>query len=211
MKRFSVVTILLFSAIFLNAQNISISFRVNVSDELADEGMCLVKEDGGRTRTVPFSVRKTNSFEIAGKGKTELQFFVPGYAVLVKNINIESNTDLGTLELEPDINLLQGAEVSADNSHLTIENEAVTYDVSADPANRTQDLKTILTRLPFVRTDGPEKKLTVDAGRFLITVNSHRNVAMNESNLNYVTEILKGDGIKSIRINLSPHWRILKL
>ena len=27
---------------------------------------------------------------------------------------------------------------------------------------------------------------------------------MNESNLNYVTEILKGDGIKSIRINLSP-------
>ena len=204
MKRFSVVTILLFSAIFLNAQNISISFRVNVSDELADEGMCLVKEDGGRTRTVPFSVRKTNSFEIAGKGKTELQFFVPGYAVLVKNINIESNTDLGTLELEPDINLLQGAEVSADNSHLTIENEAVTYDVSADPANRTQDLKTILTRLPFVRTDGPEKKLTVDAGRFLITVNGRRNVAMNESNLNYVTEILKGDGIKSIRINLSP-------
>ncbi len=204
MKRFSLVALLLFPALCLYAQNITISFRVNVSDELADEGMCLIKEDGGRTRTVPFSVGKTNSFELACKGKTELQFFVPGYAVLVKNIYAESDTDLGTLEFEPDINLLQGAEVSADNSHLTIENEAVSYDVSADPANRTQDLKTILTRLPFVRTDGPEKKLTVDAGNFLITVNGRRNVAMNESNLNYVTEILKGDGIKSIRINLSP-------
>ena len=137
MKRFSLVALLLFPALCLYAQNISISFRVNVSDELADEGMCLIKEDGGRTRTVPFSVGKTNSFELAGKGKTELQFFVPGYAVLVKNIYAESNTDLGTLEFEPDINLLQGAEVSADNSHLTIENEAVSYDVSADPANRT--------------------------------------------------------------------------
>ena len=86
MKRFSLVALLLFPALCLYAQNISISFRVNVSDELADEGMCLIKEDGGRTRTVPFSVGKTNSFELAGKGKTELQFFVPGYAVLVKNI-----------------------------------------------------------------------------------------------------------------------------
>ena len=204
MKWFSVVALLLFPVLCLNAQSVSISFRINVSDELSDEGMCLVKQSGGRARTVSFPVGKTNTFQLEGKGKTELQFFVPGYAVLVKNLNVEADTDLGILELEPDINLLQGAEVSADNSHLTIENEAVSYDVAADPANRFQDLKTILTRLPFVRTDGPDKKLTVDAGRFLLTVNGRRNVALNETNLNYVTEVLKGDGIKSIRINLSP-------
>ncbi|MDY2878492.1 MAG: hypothetical protein SOT55_04200, partial [Candidatus Cryptobacteroides sp.] len=204
MKWFSVVALLLFPVLCLNAQSVSISFRINVSDELSDEGMCLVKQSGGRARTVSFPVGKTNTFQLEGKGKTELQFFVPGYAVLVKNLNVEADTDLGILELEPDINLLQGAEVSADNSHLTIENEAVSYDVAADPTNRFQDLKTILTRLPFVRTDGPDKKLTVDAGRFLITVNGRRNVALSETNLNYVTEVLKGDGIKSIRINLSP-------
>ena len=125
MKWFSVVALLLFPVLCLNAQSVSISFRINVSDELSDEGMCLVKQSGGRARTVSFPVGKTNTFQLEGKGKTELQFFVPGYAVLVKNLNVEADTDLGILELEPDINLLQGAEVSADNSHLTIENEAV--------------------------------------------------------------------------------------
>lgn len=202
--RFILLTLSILLSMNAFASELYICFKVKVAENLDNRAICIIQNEAGQSKTISFALNSEVKIPIEKTGKYHLEFYSPGFKVLSKEITIDDSINLGDIVLESERIELNEASISANSNHLQIANETISYDVSADPANLKRPLKSILTELPFVRKAGVKDELEVGDGNFIITVNGKRNLAISTKNINYVSEILKGDGIKSVSINLSP-------
>ena len=203
MKCIACIIGILLSAVSTLASDYKLTFCVKAEDALSEKGVCVVSGKDGSYHSKGFNVSQTVILEL-GQGQYKLEIFLPGCKKYTKEILLDKDCNLGNVMLETETLQLEGASVSAGSNHLSVINETISYDVSSDPANRTRPLKKILTELPFVKLAGAKEDLEVTTGTFLITVNGRKNLAINNSNVNYVAELLQGKNIRSISINLAP-------
>ena len=203
MKCIACIIGILLSAVSTLASDYKLTFCVKAEDALSEDGVCVVSGKNGSHQSKGFKVNQSVVLEL-GKGQYDLEIFLPGCKKYTKEILLDEDCNLGNVMLETETLQLEGASVSAGSNHLSVINETISYDVSSDPTNRTRPLKKILTELPFVKLAGAKEDLEVTTGTFLITVNGRKNLAINNSNVNYVAELLQGKNIRSISINLAP-------
>lgn len=114
---------------------------------------------------------------------------------------------LGTLALAQDGTVIDAAVVSAKGSGLTMDKGKITLDVAGDSLLRELPLKDILQRLPLVRVDPLGKSVSVQTGSFAITVNGRRSLILEDGNLDYVSELLRGRNLSSVSLNTAPTGR----
>lgn len=203
MKCIACIIGILLSAVSTLASDYKLTFCVKAEDALSEDGVYIVSGRDGSHVSKGFKVNQSVVLEL-DRGQYELEIFLPGWKKYTKEILLDEDCNLGNVMLEAETLQLEGASVSAGSNHLSVINETISYDVSSDPANRTRPLKKILTELPFVKLAGAKEDLEVTTGTFLITVNGRKNLAINNSNVNYVAELLQGKNIRSISINLAP-------
>lgn len=96
---------------------------------------------------------------------------------------------------------IDAATVSAKRRYVSSSVDGYAYDVSSDPEGAGLTSRELMTRMPFVTIEPKTNKLLVFGGNnFEITINGRRSALITEDNQEYLTKLLKGDKLKSIRL-----------
>lgn len=208
-RKFLTSSILLLSCIALAAQTTKVSGTVSVPDTSSKEwGVCYVSYGNGRPSQHKFTVSEPFSWQLRSPDASALLFVLPGYEDKSIPINADRESiDLGEITMTPDDKLLDAAIVSAESTRLKFDMGSVSLDVAGDSLLRCMNLKDVLSRLPLVSVSPETRTINVSTGRFAVTINGRKNLALNSTNIDYITELLKGENVLSVNLDTSPTGR----
>ncbi len=101
--------------------------------------------------------------------------------------------------------VLEQSVVTARASGISISGNLITYDVSQDSLAAVKSLGSLMTNMPLVTYDNVTKSLSVDgSSNICILLNGKKSLVINAGNYSYISELLRGRHLKSIKIDTAP-------
>lgn len=209
MRRLLSSSVLLLSCIAATAQVTEVSGMVSIPDTVSMEwGVCYAAQANGRSTQHKFTVRTPFKWKLRSSDTRTLLFVLPGHEDKIVDISTRTGrVDLGEIAMVPDDKLLDAATVSAEGTSLKFDMGNVSLDVAGDSLLRRMNLKDVLSRLPLVSVSPETRAINVSTGRFAVTINGRKNLALNSTNIDYITELLKGENVQSVSLDTSPTGR----
>lgn len=205
-------SVLLLACVAAAAQEFNLSGVVSTPDTSSREwGVCYISSGADKVASYKFTVGETFHWTLRAPGAYSLSFVMPGYVgKSVEVVAREGMEDigLGDIRMLGDEHLLDASTVSAEGTRLYFDRESVTLDVAGDSLLRRKSLKDVIARLPMVVINRESNSIELSSGNsFAVTVNGRKNLALSGSNIDVVSDFLKGENVKSVTINTAPVGR----
>ncbi|MGN1215778.1 MAG: outer membrane beta-barrel protein, partial [Candidatus Cryptobacteroides sp.] len=115
--------------------------------------------------------------EGVASGKYVFKAEIMGYKILSREIEVKGNLDLGILKMDPDVQAIDAAKVTATGNPIIIKKDTIEYNASSFKTTDTDMLEDLLKKLPGVEVseDGTVtangetiSKITIDGKTFFL-------------------------------------------
>jgi outer membrane receptor protein involved in Fe transport len=146
--------------------------------------------------------------EIAGKEFSVVVSFI-GYKSRIFNISVDTSSstiDLGTILLTPAVNQLKEVKVTAKKKLLEYDQDKITYNVEADPTNKTRQAIDMLRKVPLVTVDADDNLKLKGSSNYKVLINGKESSILAR-NVKEVLRSMPASTIKSIEVMTVPPAR----
>ncbi len=143
-------------------------------------------------------------FEIAApaaKGYT-LAITMIGYKTFTREIDLETSTDLGTLELDAGVTV-EEVIIEVFKPVVKVDAEKMTYSVENDPQASGSTIDEIIRKVPQLSIDGEGNVLLNGKGDYKILLNGHVSTSYN-NNFKEIIKSMPADQISRIEVITNP-------
>jgi hypothetical protein len=154
-KRILAVLSALLVAGTLLAQNYKITLKLQDSTNGEPVGFATVSAtpEKGQVKYALTDHDGTAAVEKLRAGKYTVKAEILGYVAYEKTVEIKADTDLGTIKMEPDTQVLDAASVSAVGNPIIIKKDTIEYNASSYKISDDNVLEDLLKKLPGVEVD----------------------------------------------------------
>ena len=151
-------------------QQTTYTFKAIVLDSLTKqpiEHAVVAIYEGGASSVSKFAIsNRSGAVEILGirRGEHTIKFDLLGYRSRSQTISFtsrESVVDLGQVLMQEDVNMLEGAVVTAMGNPIVVKKDTITYNASAFKTSDNDMLEDLLKKFPGFEVD-KEGKITVN-------------------------------------------------
>lgn len=129
-------------------------------------------------------------------------FSMLGYRTVVREMAIESDTDMGDIRMEEG-EQLESVEIVVQKPLVTHTAEKLSYEVENDPQAATATFDEILRKVPQLSIDAEGKVLVNGESNYKILVNGHSQGSMSR-NFNEIIKSMPASSIKRIEVITNP-------
>ncbi len=129
-------------------------------------------------------------------------FSMLGYRTVVREVDIEGDTDMGDIRMEEG-EQLESVEIVVQKPLVTHTAEKLSYEVENDPQAATATLDEILRKVPQLSIDAEGKVLVNGESNYKILVNGHSQGSMSR-NFNEIIKSMPASSIKRIEVITNP-------
>ena len=202
--------LIIFCSICAEATN-KYHIRFLLKDSLGNaESFATIKifKSGKTKKPIITNITDLNGFfvdSISSKGKYSLQITSVGKNPLNQDFSVENSgtTDLGTLTLHDNENLLSEIVVTAQKPLISTEIDRVKYDMQSDEDSKTNNLLEMLKKVPYVTVDGQDNIQVNGSSSFKIYKNGKPNTSWS-NNPKDVLKSIPANIIKRVEVITEP-------
>lgn len=151
----------------------------------------VTKEDG----SFAFSSLAPQSYNIA--------IVTTGYQPKTFTLILSENTDLGIINLKPQINALKEVTITATKPIIKQRADRIIYDLQADPESKSSSVLGMMHKIPYITLDGQDNILLKGNSSFKVLINGKPSAGV-ESNLNAILKSMPASTIERIEVITIP-------
>ncbi|MBR5255332.1 MAG: outer membrane beta-barrel protein [Bacteroidales bacterium] len=179
MRRILLVLVSLFAAVAMSAQNHNVTVKLedaSTGDAVGFATVSLTPAKGNPKYALTDNEGK-GTIEKVKDGTYTFKAEIMGYKTYSKEVEIKGATDLGTIKMELDQQVLDAASVSATGNPIIIKKDTVEYNASSFKTTDTDMLINLLKKLPGIEVDDSGTitangetitKITIDGKTFFL-------------------------------------------
>lgn len=132
----------------------------------------------------------------------KMTFSMLGYRSVVREVEVEGNTDMGDIVMEEG-EQLEGVEIVVQKPLVTHTAEKLTYEVENDPQAATATLDEILRKVPQLSINAEGKVLVNGESGYKVLVNGHSQGSISR-NFDEIIKSMPASSIKRIEVITNP-------
>ena len=140
---------------------------------------------------------------LPGEGGYRLTVSMLGKVTLVRDFTADGRTDLGTLCLAEDVELLDEVAVTAKKPLVRVEAGKIAYSVEDDPQAASSTASEMLRKVPMLSVDGDGNVSLAGSTNFKVYVNGRPNTLMS-NNAKEVLKSMPASTIKKVEVITHP-------
>ena len=179
-RRILLVLVSLFAAIAMSAQNYNVTVKLEDATNGEPVGFATVSltPEKGNAKYALTDHDGNGTIEKVKAGKYTFKAEIMGYKSVEKTVSIDKeSTDLGTVKMDLDQEVLDAASVSATGNPIIIKKDTVEYNASSFKTTDTDMLINLLKKLPGIEVDDSGTitangetitKITIDGKTFFL-------------------------------------------
>ena len=180
MRRILLVLVSLFAAVAMSAQNVNVTVKLEDASNGEPVGFATVSltPEKGSAKYALTDHDGKGTIEKVKAGKYTFKAEIMGYKTVEKVVEIAKDaTDLGTVKMDLDQEVLDAASVSAVGNPIIIKKDTVEYNASSFKTTDTDMLINLLKKLPGIEVDDSGNitangetitKITIDGKTFFL-------------------------------------------
>lgn len=199
-----------FKALSQNLTNYQLTGIVADSVTKKPLSLITVRLKNANNETVKIAVAKEDgSFKFAAVTPSTYSLFVNAIGYGVKTIAIDSAifqstiVNLKTIWLGDMMTALKEVTVSADRPIIRQKADRIIYDLKADPESKSNNLLTMMRKVPYLTLDGDDNLLMKGNSSFKVLINGKPSGSL-ESNLKAVLQSIPASTIERIEVITTP-------
>ena len=178
-RRILLVLVSLFAAVAMSAQNHNVTVKLEDASNGEAVGFATVSltPAKGSAKYALTDNEGHGTIEKVKDGSYTFKAEIMGYKTYSKEVEIKGATDLGTIKMELDQQVLDAASVSATGNPIIIKKDTVEYNASSFKTTDTDMLINLLKKLPGIEVDDSGNitangesitKITIDGKTFFL-------------------------------------------
>lgn len=140
---------------------------------------------------------------LPGEGGYRLTVSMLGKVTAVRDFTADGRTDLGTLRLAEDVELLDEVAVTAKKPLVRVEAGKIAYSVEDDPQAASSTASEMLRKVPMLSVDGDGNVSLAGSTNFKVYVNGRPNTLMS-NNAKEVLKSMPASTIKKVEVITHP-------
>lgn len=140
---------------------------------------------------------------LPGEGGYRLTVSMLGKVTAVRDFTARGRTDLGTLRLAEDVELLDEVAVTAKKPLVRVEAGKIAYSVEDDPQAASSTASEMLRKVPMLSVDGDGNVSLAGSTNFKVYVNGRPNTMMS-NNAKEVLKSMPASTIKKVEVITHP-------
>ena len=155
-RRILLVLVSLFAAVAMSAQNYNVTVKLEDASNGEPVGFATVSltPEKGSAKYALTDHDGKGTIEKVKAGKYTFKAEIMGYKSVEKTVSIDKeSTDLGTVKMDLDQEVLDAASVSATGNPIIIKKDTVEYNASSFKTTDTDMLINLLKKLPGIEVD----------------------------------------------------------
>ena len=141
--------------------------------------------------------------DLPARGNYRLTVSMLGKVTLVRDFTADGRTDLGTLRLAEDVELLDEVAVTAKKPLVRVEAGKIAYSVEDDPQAASSTASEMLRKVPMLSVDGEGNVSLAGSTNFKVYVNGRPNTMMS-NNAKEVLKSMPASTIKKVEVITHP-------
>lgn len=141
--------------------------------------------------------------DLPGRGDYRLTVSMLGKVTAVRDFTADGRTDLGTLRLAEDVELLDEVAVTAKKPLVRVEAGKIAYSVEDDPQAASSTASEMLRKVPMLSVDGDGNVSLAGSKNFKVYVNGRPNTMMS-NNAKEVLKSMPASTIKKVEVITHP-------
>lgn len=141
--------------------------------------------------------------DLPARGNYRLTVSMLGKVTLVRDFTADGRTDLGTLCLAEDVELLDEVAVTAKKPLVRVEAGKIAYSVEDDPQAASSTASEMLRKVPMLSVDGDGNVSLAGSKNFKVYVNGRPNTMMS-NNAKEVLKSMPASTIKKVEVITHP-------
>ncbi|WP_184548255.1 TonB-dependent receptor domain-containing protein [Mucilaginibacter sp. FT3.2] len=118
-------------------------------------------------------------------------------------LNLQKNTDLGTINLKQELKSLKEVSVTATRPIIKQKADRIIYDLKADPESKANSVLGMMHKIPYITLDGQDNILLKGNSSFKVLINGKPSASV-ESNLNAILKSMPASTIERIEVITIP-------
>ncbi|RKR80116.1 outer membrane receptor protein involved in Fe transport [Mucilaginibacter gracilis] len=126
-----------------------------------------------------------------------------GYQPKIFSLDLQKDSDLGTVVLKQQSNSLKEVSVTATKPIIKQKADRIIYDLSADPESKSSSVLAMMHKIPYITLDGQDNILLKGNSSFKVLINGKPSASV-ESNLNAILKSMPASTIERIEVITIP-------
>lgn len=168
------------------------TFRVYRLPEEKEAAVMFVSDENGKFAA-----------ELPAKGEYRIYITSVGRKPYDMKVNVNGNTNLGTVRLSEDVRTLGEVSVVAKKPLVKVDMDKIAYDVEEDPESESKTVMDMMRKVPMISVDGEDNISLAGKSSYKIYVNGKPNNMMT-NNPKEILKSMPASSVKNIEVITNP-------
>ena len=212
-QAFSIILLLAFlitqtGSIFAQTNSDKLILKGTLSDSTTHNKLAFVtvklNDDEGQTIRAGVS-REDGSFAFSTLPPAAYHVLIVtiGYAPKTFLIDLQKDTDLGSIDLQQQVNSLKEVAITGTRPIIKQKADRIIYDLQADPESKSNNVLGMMHKIPYITLDGQDNFLLKGNSSFKVLINGKPSPSI-ENNLNAILKSMPASTIERIEVITIP-------
>ncbi|MEB0280812.1 MULTISPECIES: TonB-dependent receptor [unclassified Mucilaginibacter] len=165
-----------------------------------------IKLNNDKNKTIRAGVTKEDgsfAFSSLAPATYHIVIIAIGYQPKIFSLDLQKDSDLGTVVLKQQLNTLKEVTVTATKPIIKQKADRIIYDLTADPESKSNNVLGMMHKIPYITLDGQDNILLKGNSSFKVLINGKPSASV-ESNLNAILKSMPASTIERIEVITIP-------